>query len=271
MPARSRRSRVGCIPPRSSPPPVVTSSSILQNHKLEVAIDRDAPVQLDPRLTAVALAHLLENAAQYAPRGFDDRSGCSSHRRRTVDRGARSRSWHRAGRCAASLRKVLSRHGGKNTNIRHRNGPVDRPGTARRRGRSRLGGESPRGWRNLYPSCPGRGQGHRARRLANLMGTAARILLVDDEVAIQRAVAPLLRSREDTKSRSQGPARRRSGSSPSGQPDLIVLDSGIAGSAKAPRCAGGFVRRRRCRSSCCRRAAPKLTKSTRSTLAPMTT
>ncbi len=41
---------------------------ILQNHKLDVAIDRDALVQLDPRLTAVALAHLLENAAQYAPR-----------------------------------------------------------------------------------------------------------------------------------------------------------------------------------------------------------
>ncbi|MET0211934.1 MAG: ATP-binding protein [Vicinamibacterales bacterium] len=41
----------------------------LQSHEVEVVIDRDVPVRLDPRLTAVALAHLLENAAQYAPLG----------------------------------------------------------------------------------------------------------------------------------------------------------------------------------------------------------
>jgi signal transduction histidine kinase len=34
-----------------------------------VKVDPDVPVQLDPRLTATALAHLLENAAQYAPSG----------------------------------------------------------------------------------------------------------------------------------------------------------------------------------------------------------
>ncbi len=41
----------------------------LQAHKLEVTIDPDVPVRLDPRLTATALAHLLENAAQYTPPG----------------------------------------------------------------------------------------------------------------------------------------------------------------------------------------------------------
>jgi two-component system sensor histidine kinase KdpD len=41
----------------------------LERHKLEVTIDPDRPVRLDPRLTATALAHLLENAAQYAPEG----------------------------------------------------------------------------------------------------------------------------------------------------------------------------------------------------------
>lgn len=41
----------------------------LQRHKLEVSVDPDVPVRLDPRLTATALAHLLENAAQYAPPG----------------------------------------------------------------------------------------------------------------------------------------------------------------------------------------------------------
>ena len=38
-------------------------------HSVEVAIDPDLPVRLDPRLTAAALAHLLENAAQYSPPG----------------------------------------------------------------------------------------------------------------------------------------------------------------------------------------------------------
>jgi two-component system sensor histidine kinase KdpD len=41
----------------------------LQGHKLEVTIEPDLPVRLDPRLTATALAHLLENAAQYSPPG----------------------------------------------------------------------------------------------------------------------------------------------------------------------------------------------------------
>jgi two-component system sensor histidine kinase KdpD len=41
----------------------------LQAHRVEVRIDPDIPVRLDPRLTAAALAHLLENAAQYSPPG----------------------------------------------------------------------------------------------------------------------------------------------------------------------------------------------------------
>ncbi len=41
----------------------------LQNHKVEVVIEPDVPVRVDPRLTATALARLLENAAQYSPAG----------------------------------------------------------------------------------------------------------------------------------------------------------------------------------------------------------
>jgi len=36
-------------------------------HRLEIHMDQDVPVRLDPRLTAGALARVLENAAQYAP------------------------------------------------------------------------------------------------------------------------------------------------------------------------------------------------------------
>ncbi len=41
----------------------------LQKHELKVAIEQDEPVRLDPRLTATAVAHVLENAAQYTPAG----------------------------------------------------------------------------------------------------------------------------------------------------------------------------------------------------------
>lgn len=41
----------------------------LHQHKVEVRVDPDVPVRLDPRLTAAALAHLLENAAHYTPSG----------------------------------------------------------------------------------------------------------------------------------------------------------------------------------------------------------
>ncbi len=41
----------------------------LKAHRVAVTTEPDVPVQLDARLTASALAHLLENAAQYAPRG----------------------------------------------------------------------------------------------------------------------------------------------------------------------------------------------------------
>jgi len=41
----------------------------LRGHLIHVAIDHDEPVQVDPRLTATALARILENAAQYAPAG----------------------------------------------------------------------------------------------------------------------------------------------------------------------------------------------------------
>jgi two-component system sensor histidine kinase KdpD len=41
----------------------------LRQHPVRVGIETDVPVRLDPRLTAAALAHLLENAARYSPAG----------------------------------------------------------------------------------------------------------------------------------------------------------------------------------------------------------
>lgn len=41
----------------------------LRGHQMDVTIASDDPVRLDPRLTATALAHVLENAAHYSPEG----------------------------------------------------------------------------------------------------------------------------------------------------------------------------------------------------------
>jgi len=41
----------------------------LDGHPLDVDAEADAEIHIDPRLTSVALSHLLENAAQYSPAG----------------------------------------------------------------------------------------------------------------------------------------------------------------------------------------------------------
>jgi two-component system sensor histidine kinase KdpD len=41
----------------------------LQSHSLRVEADSETEIEIDPRLASVALAHLLENAAQYSPVG----------------------------------------------------------------------------------------------------------------------------------------------------------------------------------------------------------
>jgi len=42
---------------------------VLQDHALEIKADETPDVQVDPRLTSAALAHLLENAGHYSPAG----------------------------------------------------------------------------------------------------------------------------------------------------------------------------------------------------------
>ena len=94
--------------------------------------------------------------------------------------------------------------------------------------------------------------------VANRMTATARILLVDDEVAIQRAVGPLLRSRGyDVEIAGTGADALRMAAERT--PDLIVLDLGL------PDVEGTEVCRRiraapRCPSSCSRREAPRRTR-----------
>jgi two-component system, OmpR family, sensor histidine kinase KdpD len=43
--------------------------TLLMGHPLDVETDEDSEAEVDPRLVSAALAHLLENAAQYSPAG----------------------------------------------------------------------------------------------------------------------------------------------------------------------------------------------------------
>ena len=111
----------------------------LQSHQVDVAIEPDVPVRLDPRLTATALG---------APPGecgsvFACWIARQGDRRRAAGRarhpGARSWSRDRASRPAAPLRPFLSRCRSEIANVRHGNGPVDRARSARRPERARVG------------------------------------------------------------------------------------------------------------------------------------
>lgn len=72
--ARIDAGAVAREPRRAHPSEIIAAAReqvghALRTHPLDVQAEPDVPMCLDPRLTATALAHLLENAAQYAPPG----------------------------------------------------------------------------------------------------------------------------------------------------------------------------------------------------------
>ncbi len=117
-------------------------------------VDSEMAVRVDPRLTAAALAHVLENAAQYAPagtritrrrRGIDDdrlELGVSGRRAGHVPRPT-SRTSSNGSTAAPGARAALG----------HWHGPVDRARPARRTGwttsgpTTRAGGGAVSRWR----------------------------------------------------------------------------------------------------------------------------
>ena len=91
------RDRGGRIRRRSSRRRATRWSTRCSRTRWTCTSTRTCPVRLDPRLTATALAHLLENAAQYSPAGSTITSRASVTDEGLVDQRSRSRSGHRAG------------------------------------------------------------------------------------------------------------------------------------------------------------------------------
>ena len=181
---------------------------------------------------------------------------------------------HGPGIAAADLPHLFDRFyrgaASRAARLGHRHGPVDRARPAGRPAGPHLGREPRRRRRGVHHRGACRGASVSRSGPPRRMTAPARILLVDDEVAIQRAVGPLLRSRGYAVDIAATGARRA--------PDVRRAPAGsraarsrLAGSRRhrgLPADPGATSTRR---SSCCRRAEPKPTRSTPSTSAPTTT
>ena len=242
----------------------------LRQHQVETEGDQDVPVRLDPRLTANALAHVLENAAQYAPPGTIVRLSTSPGQRGLT---IRVRD-HGPGIAPADLPHLFDRfYRGSAARTR-----ASGTGMGLWIARGLLAVQHGRVWAENCPDggaqftivVPAEMRVSASPRPRHDRRSDARILLVDDEPSIQRAVGPLLRSRgyQVEIAGTGADALRAFADRP---PDLVVLDLGLPDLEGTEVCRRIRARRPKSRSSCCRRAGPRPTRSTRSTWARTTT
>ena len=199
-------------PPRRSAPIASSSTSTVRR-----------PVHVDPRLTATALGHVLENAAQHAPPATDiavtARVQADGLHLTVRDQGP--------GIPEADLPHVFERF--------YRGAGADRRPTGTGMGlwiaRGVLAAQGGQIWADNPPDGGARVTMRvpvRRARLAKVrrMSPRHRILLVDDEVALQRTVATLLRTGGyDVVISATGVDALRQAEDAS--PDLVVLDLGL--------------------------------------------
>jgi hypothetical protein len=119
---------------------------VLQEHPLNVSAQLDSPVRLDVRVTATALAHLLENAAQYSPASSHDPCDRAADSGRVRYPGTRPRARDPAARPSAPVSAVLPWCDRKENPARNWVGSLDHRTAPCGSKRSRVGGELS-GWR----------------------------------------------------------------------------------------------------------------------------
>ncbi len=186
-------------------------------------MEPDALVHVDPRLTAAALSQLLENAAWYAP----DASPIAVNASVTSDGLTLSVRDRGPGIAATDLphlfeRFYRGREAGRRAAGTGMGLSIARGLLAAQHGDVRAE-NCPDGGARFTIVVPAES---RVAVRVHAMTNAARVLLVDDEVAIQRTTGPLLRSRGydvevvGTGADALNAAHLR-------PPDLIVLDLGL--------------------------------------------
>src|SRR4029079_6904608 len=150
--------------------------------------------------------------------------------------GVRSGGRNPAGGSASRLRSVLPRRTDGAQGGRHGHGPPDRTRTASGRERPDFRRKPPRGRREDHAGRP-RANTDDSTESGGLMTQQKRVLLVDDEVSIQRSLSSLLRSRGyavDIAPSGESALKAISDR----PPDLVLLDLGL------PLLDGGEVCRR---------------------------
>ncbi len=156
---------------------------------LEIETDEELPlVHCDATQIERVLVNLIENAAKFSPAGRAGRAARARDRRRPRgDLGHRPRARHRAGSAGARLRAVLPRARRR----RRRHGTRSRDRARIRRGQRRHADDRrcSRG-RHVHAHRAAEHEGQRGG--SGVSGSGARVLVVDDERAIQRALKATL-------------------------------------------------------------------------------
>ena len=223
-------------------------------------------IQVDPRLISTALAHVLENAARYSPRGRQSQSAPGRRAMAGISSYATmGLVWMRRTSITCSNPSIaVSRRGTPlaRVSVWPSRAACWRPKAAAFGARTcRDGGAQ---FTIMVPSS-----GARARR-AGLVAMPSRVLVVDDEPSILATMAPLLRSRGYEVSTAMS-AKACLESVERVDPDLDHPRPGLAGHGRRRGVPAAPRRTVDADHRACPHAALSPTRSARSTPAPTTT
>ena len=167
---------------------VAAARSRAPGTRIEIETQDGLPlVHCDASQIERVLVNLIENAAKFSPADEPVTCARTRCRRPCRDHGRRPRSGHRAGPARARVRAVLPR--ARRRRGRDGAGPRDRARVRRGQRRNPDDRRCSR-WRHVHARRAAEHEGQRGG--AGVSGSGARVLVVDDERAIQRALKATL-------------------------------------------------------------------------------